>query len=41
MAVITQVLTLLNQMIDPYGYTSDDAGVLGAVLIIAGMIGNP
>ncbi|ODV89640.1 hypothetical protein CANCADRAFT_28534 [Tortispora caseinolytica NRRL Y-17796] len=31
--------SLLQQIMTPYGYTNDDAGYTGAVLIVAGLIG--
>lgn len=31
--------SLINQIVEPYGYTDDDAGLFGACLIIAGIIG--
>ncbi|KAK9461662.1 major facilitator superfamily domain-containing protein [Lipomyces oligophaga] len=30
--------SLINQVMEPYGYTSDDAGIDGAVLIVAGLV---
>jgi FLVCR family MFS transporter 7 len=33
------ILTLLNQIIDPFGYSNDDAGTFGAVFILFGLIG--
>lgn len=33
------VLTLLNQLIQPLGYTNDDAGTFGSVFIVCGLVG--
>lgn len=33
------IMTLLNQIVSPYGYSNDDAGTFGAVFIFAGLIG--
>jgi hypothetical protein len=33
------VMTLLNQIVQPFGYTNDDAGTFGAVFIICGLVG--
>lgn len=33
------ILTLLNQIIEPFGYSNDDAGTFGAVFILAGLAG--
>lgn len=33
------IMTLLNQIVGPFGYTNDDAGYFGAVFIISGLIG--
>eukprot|EP01038_Epipyxis_sp_PR26KG_P009427 gene9427-12703_t len=33
------LLTLLNQIIAPHGYTNDDAGTFGAVFIVFGLVG--
>jgi len=30
--------SLLNQILEPYGYTQDQAGIAGAVLIVAGLV---
>ncbi|KAF8608614.1 MFS general substrate transporter [Ceratobasidium sp. AG-I] len=30
---------LINQIFAPYGYSSDDAGIMGGVLILAGIVG--
>ncbi|KAK7206295.1 putative cell surface receptor/MFS transporter [Myxozyma melibiosi] len=30
--------SLINQVMEPYGYSSDDAGIDGAVLIVAGIV---
>lgn len=32
------VSTLLNQIMGPYGYSDDDSGIAGAVLIVAGLV---
>jgi MFS family permease len=32
------ISSLLNQMLTPYGYTEDEAGIGGAVLIVAGLV---
>ncbi|RUP46758.1 hypothetical protein BC936DRAFT_146553 [Jimgerdemannia flammicorona] len=31
--------TLLNQIVVPYGYSDDDAGIFGAIMVVAGLIG--
>jgi Na+/melibiose symporter-like transporter len=33
------VMTLLNQIVSPYGYSNDDAGTFGAVFIVCGLVG--
>lgn len=33
------LMTLLNQIVSPFGYSNDDAGTFGAVFIVAGLIG--
>lgn len=33
------ILTLLNQIVSPFGYSNDDAGIFGAVFIVFGLIG--
>jgi MFS family permease len=33
------ILTLLNQIVAPFGYSNDDAGTFGAVFILAGLVG--
>lgn len=33
------ILTLLNQLVQPFGYSNDDAGTFGAVFIVAGLVG--
>jgi FLVCR family MFS transporter 7 len=33
------ILTLLNQIVEPFGYSNDDAGTFGAVFILFGLIG--
>ncbi|KFA53151.1 hypothetical protein S40293_03116 [Stachybotrys chartarum IBT 40293] len=32
------ISSLLNQMMTPYGFSADDAGIAGAVLIVAGLV---
>lgn len=34
------LLTLLNQLIRPHGYSNDDAGTFGSVFIVFGLIGG-
>ncbi|KAI0133594.1 major facilitator superfamily protein [Xylariales sp. AK1849] len=34
------ISSLLNQMMQPYGFTSDDAGIAGAVLIVVGLVAS-
>eukprot|EP01038_Epipyxis_sp_PR26KG_P015853 gene15853-21482_t len=38
-AFFNALLTLLFQLIQPYGYSNDDAGTFGAVFIFVGLIG--
>jgi len=38
LAIFNALTTLLYQLIQPSGYTSDDAGIFGAVIIIAGLL---
>jgi len=38
-AIFNTLLTIVNQFLNPYGYSNDDAGTASAVLIIAGLIG--
>ncbi len=33
------IMTLLNQIVGPYGYSNDDAGTFGAVFIFCGLAG--
>jgi len=33
------LLTLLNQIVQPFGYSNDDAGTFGAVFIVFGLVG--
>lgn len=33
------IMTLLNQIVSPYGYSNDDAGTFGAVFIVCGLVG--
>ncbi len=33
------LLTLLNQIVEPFGYSNDDAGTFGAVFIVFGLVG--
>lgn len=33
------VMTLLNQIVGPYGYSNDDSGTFGAVFIVCGLVG--
>jgi FLVCR family MFS transporter 7 len=33
------IVTLLNQIVAPFGYSNDDAGTFGAVFILAGLVG--
>jgi FLVCR family MFS transporter 7 len=37
--VFNAVLTLVNQLVKPYGYSNDDAGTCGAALIVVGLLG--
>ena len=37
LAMFNALITLLAQIISPSGYTSDDAGIFGAVVVIAGL----
>ncbi|ETS74308.1 hypothetical protein PFICI_14174 [Pestalotiopsis fici W106-1] len=34
------ISSLLNQMMQPYGFTSDEAGIAGAVLIVVGLVAS-
>ncbi len=38
LALFNAVTTLLYQLIEPSGYSSNDAGIFGAVIIIAGLV---
>lgn len=38
LALFSAITTLLSQLIEPIGYSSDDAGTFGAILIIAGLL---
>lgn len=33
------LMTLLNQIVNPFGYSNDDAGTFGAVFIVSGLVG--
>lgn len=37
--IFNTVLTLINQLVEPQGYTNDDAGTFGSVLIVCGLVG--
>jgi len=37
--VFSAISTLLNNAVVPYGYTNDQAGILGALMILGGLIG--
>jgi hypothetical protein len=39
LAVFNALLTCLNQWLRPYGYSNDEAGLAGGVLILAGLVG--
>lgn len=39
LGLFNSILTLIYQIISPYGYSSDDAGTFGAVLIVCGLVG--
>lgn len=39
LGIFNTILTLINQMVLPHGYSDDDAGTFGAVLILSGLIG--
>ncbi|KAF7558543.1 hypothetical protein G7046_g5607 [Stylonectria norvegica] len=34
------ISTLLNQMMKPYGFTDDEAGIAGAILIVVGLVAS-
>jgi predicted MFS family arabinose efflux permease len=38
LAVFNSLTTLLYQLIEPSGYTSDDAGMFGAIIIVSGLL---
>lgn len=37
--MVNSVLTLVFQLVEPYGYSNEDAGLFGFVMIICGMVG--
>jgi len=37
-AIFNSITTLLYQLIAPSGYTSNDAGIFGAILIVSGLV---
>jgi FLVCR family MFS transporter 7 len=39
LGVFNTLMTLINQLVAPHGYSNDDAGTFGAVLIVTGLIG--
>jgi len=39
LAIFNAMLTCINQWLSPYGYTNDQAGLAGGVLIMAGLVG--
>lgn len=39
LAIFNALLTCINQWLSPYGYTNDQAGLAGGVLIMAGLVG--
>jgi hypothetical protein len=40
MGIFNTLIALLNQMIEKYGYTDEDAGYFGALLVIVGVIAS-
>ncbi|KAG8924771.1 hypothetical protein FRC02_010194 [Tulasnella sp. 418] len=38
-AAITAFGSLISQVLVPYGYTSDESGIIGAVLLLSGLLG--
>lgn len=40
MGVFNAFMTLVAQLVRPYGYGSDDAGIFGGVVIVAGLVGS-
>ena len=39
LGLFNALMTLIEQIVDPYGYSSDDAGLFGALLIVFGLVG--
>jgi len=39
LGLVNSVLTLVFQLVDPYGYSNTDAGLFGFVLILSGLLG--
>jgi len=39
LAIFNSLMTVIQQIIDPAGYTSDDAGSFGGILIGSGLVG--
>jgi Na+/melibiose symporter-like transporter len=39
LGIVNAILTLIFQYVEPYGYSNEDAGVFGAVLIMGGVVG--
>ncbi|CAF1291911.1 unnamed protein product [Didymodactylos carnosus] len=39
LGLFSAITTLLEQIIEPCGYTSNDAGVFGAIIVVVGLIG--
>lgn len=38
-AVFNSVTSLISQFTDPFGYTTDEAGYMGAAMVVAGLVG--
>jgi MFS family permease len=39
LGLFTAIMTLINQIVQPYGYSNDDAGTFAAVLLACGLLG--
>ncbi len=39
LGIFTALMTLINQIVEPYGYSNDDAGTFAACLLVSGLLG--
>jgi MFS transporter, FLVCR family, MFS-domain-containing protein 7 len=39
LGLFTALMTLINQIVEPYGYNNDEAGAFSAILLVSGLVG--